>query len=157
MSENRRSRRKKISKTITIVLKLMLILGIVLLIKSIITEHIENEMQKEVSRALETIDVSDKKKSKDKNGSEDIITERMLQVQELKKENEDIVGWIDIKGTNINYPVLQGEDNEYYLKHNYKHQYISTGSIFLDRNFDFNIPSTNLLIYGHRNRVRIDV
>lgn len=47
-------------------------------------------------------------------------TERMLQVQELQKENPDVVGWIEIEGTNINYPVLQGTDNSYYMTHNYK-------------------------------------
>ena len=78
-----------------------------------------------------------------------IITERMLQVKELQKQNSDIVGWIEIEGTNINYPVLQGTDNEYYLDHDYKHEKTAKGSIFLNKDYDWNIPSTNLLIYGH--------
>lgn len=78
-----------------------------------------------------------------------IITERMLQVKELQKQNSDIVGWIEIEGTNINYPVLQGTDNEYYLDHDYKREKTAKGSIFLNKDYDWNIPSTNLLIYGH--------
>ena len=77
------------------------------------------------------------------------VTERMLKVRELKKENPDIVGWIEIEGTKISYPVLQGEDNEYYLNHNYKNEKTANGSIFLNKDYDWNVPSTNLLIYGH--------
>lgn len=79
-------------------------------------------------------------------------TERMLQVEELKKENQDIVGWLEIEGTNISYPVLQGIDNQYYMKHTYKKEYSNDGSIFLDKSYDWNIPSSNLLLYGHNNK-----
>lgn len=79
-------------------------------------------------------------------------TERMLRVQELKKTNNDIVGWLEIDNTKINFPVLQGSDNEYYMTHTYNKEYSSDGSIFLDKNYDWNIPSSNLLIYGHNNK-----
>lgn len=79
-------------------------------------------------------------------------TERMLQVEELKKENQDIVGWLEIEGTNISYPVLQGIDNQYYMKHTYKKEDSKDGSIFLDKSYDWNIPSSNLLLYGHNNK-----
>ena len=80
---------------------------------------------------------------------ENVVTERMLKVKKLQEENTDIVGWIEIEGTNINYPVLQGEDNAYYLNHNYKKETSQKGSIFLTKDYDWNLPSTNLLIYGH--------
>lgn len=133
-------------KIIFILLALILIFGIVLIIKIKYDEYIENEKQREISKVIDTIDVPSEEVTP-------IITERMLKVKELQNENQDIVGWVEIEGTNISYPVLQGEDNEYYLKHNYKHEYISTGSIFLDKDYDFNLPSSNLLIYGHRNKV----
>ena len=76
---------------------------------------------------------------------------RMLQLTELKKQNEDIVGWIEIKGTDINYPVLQTTDNEFYMTHNYKKEYSKTGSLILDKDYNWELPSTNLLIYGHNN------
>ena len=79
-------------------------------------------------------------------------TERMLQIAELKKENEDIIGWIEVEGTNINYPVCQSTDNDYYIRHNYKKEYSKDGAIFLDKDYDWNIPSSNLLLYGHNNK-----
>lgn len=82
----------------------------------------------------------------------DNITERMLQLKELKKVNEDIIGWLEIDNTKINFPVLQGSDNEYYMTHTYNKKYSSDGSIFLDKDYDWNIPSSNLLIYGHNNK-----
>ena len=80
---------------------------------------------------------------------QNVVTERMLKVEKLQAENKDIVGWIEIEDTNINYPVLQGEDNEYYLTHNYKKETSQKGSIFLTKDYDWDLPSTNLLIYGH--------
>ena len=76
----------------------------------------------------------------------------MLQLAELKKQNNDIVAWLEIPDTKINYPVLQGQDNEYYMRHTYNKEYSNDGSIFLDKDYDWNIPSSNLLIYGHNNK-----
>lgn len=79
-------------------------------------------------------------------------TERILKLEELKKENADIIGWLEIPNTKINFPVLQGTDNEYYMKHTYKKEYSGDGSIFLDKDYNWNLPSSNLLIYGHNNK-----
>ena len=75
-------------------------------------------------------------------------TERMIKLEELQKENKDIIGWLQIENSKINYPVLQGEDNSFYMTHNYKKEYTKEGSLFLDKDYDWNLPSTNLLIYG---------
>lgn len=79
-------------------------------------------------------------------------TERILKLKELQKENEEIIGWLEIEDTNINYPVLQANNNDYYLTHNYKKEKASTGSLFLDKEFDLSNGSSNYLIYGHRNK-----
>lgn len=83
---------------------------------------------------------------------EDTKPERILQLEELQKENQEIIGWLEIENTNINYPVLQAKNNEFYLTHNYKKEKASTGSLFLDKDFDIINGSSNYLIYGHRNK-----
>lgn len=83
--------------------------------------------------------------------------ERVNKVRELQKNNPDIVGWLEIPNTNISYPILQGIDNSYYMKHNYKKERVIDGSLFLDKNYDWNKPSDNLLIYGHNNRGSSDM
>ncbi|MBR2289872.1 MAG: class B sortase [Clostridia bacterium] len=80
------------------------------------------------------------------------ISERVLKVRVLKETvNEEIVGWLEIENTNITFPVVQGSDNDYYLKHTYIKEESSDGSIFLDKDYDWSLPSSNLLIYGHNN------
>ena len=67
----------------------------------------------------------------------------------LKKVNPDIVGWIYCEDTVINYPVVQGENNEYYLKKGYDRKYSFTGSIFLDSRASPDFSDANNIIYGH--------
>lgn len=65
----------------------------------------------------------------------------------LKFINEDIIGWIEIEGTEINYPILKDNDSLYYLKHNYLKKYNSNGSIFT---LDINpFEDYETLLYGH--------
>ena len=93
----------------------------------------------------ENISINKEKQIKEQKES----VERILKLKKLQEINYDIIAWIEIEGTNINYPVLQGKDNDYYLTHNYKKQKTEKGSIFLDSDYDWTLPSTNLLIYGH--------
>ena len=134
-----------VKKVIIILLLIIAVCSIILLIKIKLDEYLDNQSQIKTSQVLDTIDIPDENITQEK-------TERMLQIQELKKQNNDIVGWLEIERTNINYPVLQGIDNDYYLTHNYKNEEVAGGSIFLDKDYSFIRPSDNLLIYGHRNK-----
>ena len=134
----------KLKKFILILLVIISVCSTLLLVKIKITRNSDNQKQQEVSQAIDTITVPSE------NITEE-TTERMLQVAELKKTNNDIIGGIEITGTNISYPVLQGQDNKYYLNHNYKKEKVTGGSIFLDKDYKFYQPSENLLIYGYRN------
>ena len=71
----------------------------------------------------------------------------------LKKVNKEIVGWIRIDNTPINYPVLyhKGDDqySQYYLKHTYKGDYSEYGSIFVDYRCVDSVDSKNVILHGH--------
>jgi len=67
----------------------------------------------------------------------------------LQAENGDVFGWIYSKGTQINYPVVQGSDNVYYMDHMYDGQWNSGGSIFMDYRNTPGFADGNTLIYGH--------
>lgn len=69
-------------------------------------------------------------------------------INKLENEYEGATGYIDIPNTSISYPIMQGEDNSYYLKHLPNGDRNKMGSIFLDyRNNGFN--DKNTIIYGH--------
>ena len=68
----------------------------------------------------------------------------------LYLENSDMVGWIQIEGTGIDYPVMQTPaDPNYYLKHDFEKRYTDYGCPFMQADCDALRPSDNLIIYGH--------
>lgn len=76
-----------------------------------------------------------------------VKSELVEKVKKLQQENEDIKGWIQIPNTNINYPLLQTTNNNYYLSHNYKKEKSIYGSIFINYNCDINSDNANTIIY----------
>lgn len=71
---------------------------------------------------------------------------------ELLTKNKDTVGFINVLGTNINYPVVQDTDNEYYLKHAYDKTYNNAGWIFADYRNNMTTFDKNTIIYGHARK-----
>lgn len=70
--------------------------------------------------------------------------------QELYLQNNDMVGWIKIEDTKINYPVMQSKDNpNFYLKHGFDKAYTDYGCPYVQENCDMELPSDNIIIYGH--------
>jgi len=67
----------------------------------------------------------------------------------LKKLNEDIVGWISFKDTEVNYPIVKGADNSYYLNHTFNKTENDSGSIFMDFENDSSFKDKNTILYGH--------
>ncbi len=68
---------------------------------------------------------------------------------ELKKKNSDTVAWIKVEGTNINYPVVQTKDNDYYLTHAFDKSTNSAGWVFSDYRNRWPYKNENTIIYGH--------
>ncbi len=68
----------------------------------------------------------------------------------LQEQNPDIIGWLQINDTKINYPVMQTKDApEYYLRRNFKKEQSTAGTPFMDATSDINKPTLNWTIYGH--------
>ena len=74
-----------------------------------------------------------------------------IDFKSLKKRNDDIYGWIEIKGTQINYPIVQSweEDDSFYLNHNVDKQYDINGAIYTEKHNNLTFTDPNTLIYGH--------
>ncbi len=67
----------------------------------------------------------------------------------LKEINDDVVGWVYLEGTKINYPIVQGEDNSYYLRRLYTGKKNYSGCIFMDYRCNSDLSSPHTIIYGH--------
>lgn len=71
------------------------------------------------------------------------------QYQTVYNSNKKLIGWLQIDDTNIDYPVMQCGDNEFYLSHNFDSEEDKTGALFLDCNCDVIKGNDNYIIYGH--------
>ena len=68
---------------------------------------------------------------------------------DLIKKNSETVGWLKVNNTNVNYSVVQHNDNEYYLKHDFNQRYNINGWVYADYRDNFERFGTNTIIYAH--------
>lgn len=72
-----------------------------------------------------------------------------INLEALQQVNPDVFGWIRIPDTKVDYPLLQGEDNEYYLKHTWEKKKNSMGSVFLEHWNSRELTDYNTIVYAH--------
>lgn len=77
-------------------------------------------------------------------------TLREIDFAALKEINADVIGWILIPDTQVDYPLLQTDNNEYYLSHTWKKNDNAGGSIFAEQLCSSDLSDFNTIIYGHR-------
>ena len=77
------------------------------------------------------------------------VVQNPIDFAELEKVNEDTVGWIRISALDISYPVVQGEDNDYYLHRTFEKEENIAGCIFLNADNRDDFTDQNTIIYGH--------
>lgn len=90
------------------------------------------------------------------SGQSDCFSEETVNIQkilpkykDIYKENNDFVGWLKINDIGIDYPVMQGPDNAYYLSHNFERKYDKNGMLILDVECKLSDLSPQYIIYGH--------
>lgn len=74
------------------------------------------------------------------------------QYRDLYALNNDLVGWLTVSATKIDYPVMQTEDDTYYLTHDFMHNNNANGLLILDSHCDAFTPSYNLVVSGHNRK-----
>ena len=75
--------------------------------------------------------------------------EYKIDFAKLKQKNSDAIAWIKVNGTDIDFPVVKGTDNSYYLTHNFDKEKNKAGWIFADYRNKFDGTDKNIIIYGH--------
>lgn len=145
------------------ILLILFSLGLIYSIINIIIWKIDNDkikkQEKEISENVEVVEQTDndnteiieQKNIKDTSPYWSYIKMNLIDVDfnDLKKINSDIVGWIQVGGTNINYPFVQTTDNDYYLTHSFNKSKNQAGWVFLDYRNSKDEYDKNTIIYGH--------
>ncbi|MCQ4636613.1 class B sortase [Anaerovorax odorimutans] len=84
---------------------------------------------------------------------EDLVTDKGIVIGkyvDLYKKNSDIIGWLTVDGTRMDYPIMQTQnDPEFYLRRNFDKEYSISGVPFMDAQSDIFKPTANWMLYGH--------
>lgn len=109
------------------------------------TENILNEIYENANVSSDNISVDNDLKIEVEN----------IDFNKLINKNPDTIGWIKVLGTDINYPVVQTNNNDFYLTHSFDKSYNKAGWIFADyinKNLKNNELDKNTIIYGHNRQ-----
>lgn len=114
-------------------------------------EEIEEVVNIEETNSEKEEIIEPKEEIEESNPYWDYIKMSLINVdfKELKKINNQTKGWIQVNGTNINYPFVQAKDNKYYLTRSFDKSYNDAGWLFLDYRNNISNLEKNTIIYGH--------
>lgn len=108
------------------------------------SEEAERDFEAEQDISLNPVGLDDEIKN--------FFLEARLNILELREMNPDAVGWLNVDGTAIDYPVVQASNNSYYLLHAFTGEESRNGAIFLDAHLPNSILSRHNIIHGHHTR-----
>lgn len=138
-NENKKQKKKRrfnLRSLLMLVFIVVLIFSGLKIIKWIFGNKQNEEIQNNISQYVEV------KQDEDTDAYK-------IDFKALKEKNSDTIGWLKVKGTNIEYVIVKGTDNDYYLNHNFDKQKNSAGWIFADYRNKFDYTDYNTVIYGH--------
>lgn len=141
---------KKIMRNIFLcILVFIFLFSLVNLIRWAIYNRNADSMSKDLKKKYfsEDIDIENIRNDNDSNINK--VFENPIDFKELNEINEDVVGWIRIENTDIDYPILQSKDNEYYLHKDINRRYSTCGWIFMDCKNTNSFIDKNTVLYGH--------
>ena len=99
-------------------------------------------------KPIELEETEERKELKSNENRED-FPEMEVDFKALREKNPDTVGWLYVGSCGISYPIVQGEDNDYYMNHTFEGTVNSSGAIIMDYRDDKYLKDWNTFIYGH--------
>lgn len=114
--------------------------------------------QSYINEVVELLDVSESIQERIRTENPDLSFEEveLLTLSEMHEKfaaiNRDYVGWIIIRGTKVNYPFVLGQDNVFYLNHNFQRRRLKHGAIFMDYRNRADFSDQHIVLYGHAMR-----
>lgn len=142
--------RKKLMYIIITIVAVCVAIGAIIYMISYKSSLKNQEDAYESLRPTEVVEIEMETQAETENETEEqIVCEAVYDFEELRKTNEDIYAWITIPGTKVDYPVLQSEEDNYYLDKNLDHSTGYPGCIYTNK---CNLKSFNdmhTILYGH--------
>ena len=176
MKSNKRKRKSPFSP-LTLLAALLLIGGMLAIILPVLQwdaevsaeagEYDQLREQKQQAEACETVEeetlnqhvvppISLMEEGSTVQQSENTVGEQAAQaavdLSAYLAQNPDFVAWLRIPGTNVDYPVVQTDDSDYYLNHTFSGKSSVVGTLFSLEDADYAAPGRNIAIYGHHLR-----
>lgn len=154
----KQKKQRKLESFLLIIFVLLLLISSFKIIKYFIENRNTNKQLDVISDVItieeenEDVEIIEQEEEIDKfNPYWDYIKMKLIDVDfsKLKETNRDVKGWIQVNGTNINYPFVQTGDNSHYLTHSFDNSYNSAGWIFLDYRNSLLTSDKNTILYGH--------
>ena len=144
---------KKLRIILIIILSAVFLYSAVYIVKNELSykqaDDIYEESQSENFHVSEDVSSPQSTPSGSTSESEEYFPEAYADIENLLSVNPDIVGWIWIPNTNINYPLLRADNNQKYLSLSYNLKQTNSGSIFMDYRNSPDFSNDNTVIYGH--------
>ena len=140
MGKHYKPKNKKIVvlSIIRIIFFITLLVSVIYIIKWYIDSKQNEMLEEKVSEAIIVEDIEN-----------NTTNEYKIDFEKLKSVNNQVVAWVRVKGTQVEYPIVQAKDNNYYLKRNLDKKYNVGGWIFADYKNKLDGTDKNIVIYGH--------
>lgn len=123
--------------------------GVYLLVKDDIAQKREWNKRKDYAPSPTVCEALNDTVNSNAEISQDTADEMTAQVRRFSESCDNAIGWIYVPDTNINYPIMQSEDNSFYLHRAADGSYLYVGSIFLDYRCNADFSGVSNILYGH--------
>ncbi len=136
-----RKLKKKVVNSIYNILILICVIGFITTLFIILRDHQSFQLADQNYQEIRDLRII--------SNQNDSIGNTSIDFESLSKINPDIIGWIGFEGLEIDYPVVQTKDNEFYLNHLFSLEKNKLGAIFVDYRNKSDLSDRNTIIYGH--------
>ncbi len=147
--KNKNRKKKIIKNSITIILIIIILSVIFYFLNAFISKKHSEKLSSKLNEYKEE-KLKEEQETKKSQTIESIYDKDFTKViSELKKLNEETVGWLNVNNTKINYPVVKHDNNDFYLTHDFEKKYNIYGWVFMDYRNNAQNLNQNTIIYGH--------
>ncbi len=135
----------------------ILVIFIIILIYSSVKIILWYQDNQRTNKVIEQLNKTTKKIEKEEDDTTEYFCNNVclahkfleVDIKSLKEKNDEVIGWLKVENTNIDYPVVKHKNNSYYLNHSFDKTYNEAGWVFADYRNNINELDQNTIIYAH--------